>query len=176
MQSIGLLSAPGKEERARRLCRVGSVSKEWQAVTSVMAAGGSRARADYDYLIKLLLIGDSGMHYVPWFYEGNGVPIIACSLLLVFFSVASTVAQTTFWCSCCCMGAWSEWFFRNSSVGDDILLEVCIHTSVPPKDSFQLLYRSIWFLMPHFQFPTPREGFWPQGRCCFKMFHALPNY
>jgi hypothetical protein len=29
--------------------------------SSVMAAGGSRARADYDYLIKLLLIGDSGM-------------------------------------------------------------------------------------------------------------------
>jgi hypothetical protein len=30
-----------------------------------MAAGGSRARADYDYLIKLLLIGDSGMCNVP---------------------------------------------------------------------------------------------------------------
>jgi Ras-related protein Rab-8A len=29
--------------------------------SSVMAAGGSRARADYDYLIKLLLIGDSGV-------------------------------------------------------------------------------------------------------------------
>ena len=25
-----------------------------------MASGGGRARADYDYLIKLLLIGDSG--------------------------------------------------------------------------------------------------------------------
>lgn len=28
----------------------------------VMAAGGARARADYDYLIKLLLIGDSGTY------------------------------------------------------------------------------------------------------------------
>ena len=26
-----------------------------------MASGGGRTRADYDYLIKLLLIGDSGM-------------------------------------------------------------------------------------------------------------------
>jgi hypothetical protein len=39
-----------------------------------MAAGAVRARADYDYLIKLLLIGDSGkkpwLVYVlryPWF-------------------------------------------------------------------------------------------------------------
>lgn len=30
--------------------------------SDVMAAG--RARADYDYLIKLLLIGDSGMCFV----------------------------------------------------------------------------------------------------------------
>ncbi|MFS7986530.1 hypothetical protein Hanom_Chr11g01011391 [Helianthus anomalus] len=27
-----------------------------------MAASPARARADYDYLVKLLLIGDSGMH------------------------------------------------------------------------------------------------------------------
>lgn len=30
-----------------------------------MAAPPARARADYDYLIKLLLIGDSGI-YVPY--------------------------------------------------------------------------------------------------------------
>jgi hypothetical protein len=41
-----------------------------------MAAGAVRARADYDYLIKLLLIGDSGkkpwLVYVlryPWFED-----------------------------------------------------------------------------------------------------------
>lgn len=39
-----------------------------------MAAGGSRARADYDYLIKLLLIGDSGMYRVPrWMKLASGV-------------------------------------------------------------------------------------------------------
>lgn len=36
-----------------------------------MAAGAARARADYDYLIKLLLIGDSGTsilaNFVPHF-------------------------------------------------------------------------------------------------------------
>ena len=44
---------------------MGSSCAEWRGVASVMAAGGSRARADYDYLIKLLLIGDSGMCRVP---------------------------------------------------------------------------------------------------------------
>lgn len=33
-----------------------------------MAAPPARARADYDYLIKLLLIGDSGMYFV-WLIE-----------------------------------------------------------------------------------------------------------
>ena len=32
-----------------------------------MAAGGTRARADYDYLIKLLLIGDSGQLFIYLF-------------------------------------------------------------------------------------------------------------
>ena len=35
----------------------------------VMAAGGSRARADYDYLVRLLLIGDSGICFVPSLYQ-----------------------------------------------------------------------------------------------------------
>lgn len=42
----------------------GLVGLDLSLATGVMAAGGSRARADYDYLIKLLLIGDSGMHCV----------------------------------------------------------------------------------------------------------------
>lgn len=32
-----------------------------------MAAAPARARADYDYLIKLLLIGDSGESLLPLF-------------------------------------------------------------------------------------------------------------
>ena len=32
-----------------------------------MAAPPARARADYDYLIKLLLIGDSGMNMYAFF-------------------------------------------------------------------------------------------------------------
>lgn len=33
-----------------------------------MAAAPARARADYDYLIKLLLIGDSGWYLFPYVF------------------------------------------------------------------------------------------------------------
>lgn len=46
-----------------------------------MAAGGSRSRADYDYLIKLLLIGDSGMYHVLWCDLENEIAI--CSMWYV---------------------------------------------------------------------------------------------
>jgi len=48
-------------ERRRAGVEVGSAFSERRAATSAMAAGASRVRADYDYLIKLLWIGDSGM-------------------------------------------------------------------------------------------------------------------
>ena len=46
-----------------------------------MAAGG-RARADYDYLIKLLLIGDSGMYCVA------RIPVCLNSFFSIFFCAA----------------------------------------------------------------------------------------
>lgn len=44
-----------------------------------MAAAPARARADYDYLIKLLLIGDSGAYY--------SLKCVLCILFLIFMPI-----------------------------------------------------------------------------------------
>lgn len=51
------------------LCQVGFVVWEWWIVINIMVI---RVWVDnYDYFIKLLLIGDSGMYYVFLLYVGN---------------------------------------------------------------------------------------------------------